>query len=116
MNCKPVPLLFAALWVGGCYSPEAKSINSDSAPSAIPAIKSAAEADDQAAIPRLVHDLSDNDSAIRFAAITALRKMTGKDFGYRYYETFDQRRVATNQWNQWLMEHPIATAMNNRSN
>ena len=116
MNCKAVPLLVVLLSVGGCFTPDAKSIDSDSAPSAIPAIKSAAEENDQAAIPKLVHDLGDTDPAIRFAAITALRKMTGKDFGYRYYGTTDQRQNAIVQWNQWLMEHPVTTAMNSRNN
>ena len=92
--------------VGGCFSPDPKSLTSDSPPSAIPAIKDAADQNDRKAIPRLVQDLSDQDSAIRFAAITALRRMTGEDFGYRYYESESERGPAITRWNEWLKAHP----------
>jgi len=94
--------------VGGCFSPDPKSIGSDSAPSAIPAIKSAADQDDRSAIPRLVQDLDDHDSAIRFAAISALKSMTGQDFGFRYYDGESARRPAVQRWRQWLKDHPSA--------
>jgi hypothetical protein len=106
MNCKQGIIIFAALGISGCYSPDPKSITSDSPPSAIPAIKEAGEKNDRSAIPRLVKDLDDNDSAIRFAAISALRKMTGQDFGYRYYDDEFTRRPAIDRWHQWMKDHP----------
>ena len=92
--------------VGGCFSPDPKSLNSSSAPSAIPAIKDAADKNDRKAIPRLVHDLDDRDSAIRFAAISALQRMTGQDLGYRYFDNEWDRRAAVQRWRQWLQDHP----------
>ena len=78
------------------------------APSAIPAIKAAADSNDRKAIPRLVQCLDDRDSAIRFAAISALKRMTGQDFGYRYYDDEWNRRQAIAQWHQWLKDHPTS--------
>ena len=99
-------MLLVGAAVGGCYSPDAKSLGSDSAASAIPAIKSAAVQDNRDALPRLVQDLDDPDSAIRFAAISALRRMTGQDFGYRYYDSPWARRPAVMRWRLWLKEKP----------
>ncbi len=95
-------MILAGGLVGGCYSPDPKSLSSNSAPSAIPAIKDAAIENNRSAIPRLVQDLSDSDSAIRFAAITALRRLTGQDLGYRYYDSEYDRRPAVKRWQQWV--------------
>jgi hypothetical protein len=98
--------LMVGIGVGGCFSPDPKSIKSDNAPSAIPAIKDAAVKNDRTAIPRLIQDLDDNDPAIRFAAITALQQMTGETFDYEYYQCTEDRRPAVKRWHQWLAEHP----------
>lgn len=92
--------------LSGCFSPDPKSLSSDSPPSAIPAIKTAADTNDRSAIPRLVQDLGSVDPAIRFAAIEALRQMTKQDFGYQYYASESERRPAVKRWQQWLKEHP----------
>lgn len=106
MNWKPGIIILAGFCISGCYTPQPKSLASDSAPSAIPAIKEAGDKNDRAAIPRLVQDLDDNDSAIRFAAISALKKMTGQDLGYRYYDDEFVRQPAIDQWKMWLKQHP----------
>jgi HEAT repeat protein len=106
MNCKTGIMVLAAGLVGGCFSPDPKSLGSDSAASAVPAIKTAADNNDRAAIPRLVQDLDDHDSAIRFAAISALKRMTGQDLGFRYYDDEWDRRSAVQRWWQWLKDHP----------
>jgi hypothetical protein len=106
MNWKIGIMVLAAGWVGGCYSPDPKSLSSDSAPSEIPAIKDAANRNDRGSIPRLVHDLDDKDPAIRFAAISALKRMNRQDLGYRYYDREYDRRAAVERWRQWLKDHP----------
>jgi hypothetical protein len=106
MNWKAGIILFAAGMLPGCYSPEPKSLNSDSAVTAVPAIKDAASDDDRRAVPRLVQDLEDNDPAIRFAAINALQRITGQTFDYRYYDDETQRKPAVQRWREWLKEHP----------
>jgi hypothetical protein len=95
-----------ALLTGGCFTPDPKSLNSDNAASADPAIKDAAIQDNRQAIPRLIVLLDDNDSAIRFAAICALEKMTGQTFDYHYYDDVPDRQPAIQRWQHWLAEHP----------
>jgi|SRR5579872_2966039 len=106
MNWKAGIVILAVTLVGGCYSPDPKSIHSSSAASAIPAIKTAAATNDRKAIPRLVEALDDHDPAIRFAAIAALKKMTGQDFDYRYYDGEWDRRLAVQRWRDWLKANP----------
>jgi hypothetical protein len=107
MNWKAGIIVVLVGSAGGCFTPEPKSLNAHGAPSAIPAIKAAAEARDRKAIPRLIADLDDNDSAIRFAAIYALERITGDTLGYRYYDDQDARKPALRRWQQWLKEHPV---------
>lgn len=108
MNWKVgIIVMLVCIMGGGCFSPDPPSIKSDSAPTAIPAIKEAATSDDRADIPRMIEDLNDPDSAIRFAAIEALQKMTGQTLGYRYYDDEPARRPAVQRWRQWLKDHPV---------
>jgi hypothetical protein len=108
MNWKAgIIVMSTGISASGCLSPDPPSINSDSPPRAIPAIKQAAQNDDRSAIPRLVHDLNDSDSAIRFAAIEALAKMTGQTLDYRYYDDESVRRPAVQRWREWLKMHPV---------
>ena len=103
MNFKAgIILLAVAAGAGGCFSPEKKSLTSDSPASAVPAIKDAAQGNDRTAIPRLVADLDDDDPAIRFAAIQALERITGQTLAYRYYDSAERRRAAVLRWQQWL--------------
>ena len=93
--------------VASCASsPSSPSIKSDAPDRAIPAIKSETAAGNKKAIPYLVHDLESTDAAERMYAIDGLRRLTGQDFGYVYYEETDQRQPAVDQWKHWLAEHP----------
>jgi hypothetical protein len=106
MNWKAATILLASITLSGCYSPEPASLTSKNAPSLIPAIKQAADQNDRSAIPLLVQDLDDHDSAVRFAAINALRQMTEQDFDYHYYVGKYDRQAAIGRWQQWLKENP----------
>ena len=111
MNWKAGIMIFAlslvtGSLVNGCFSPDPKSLTSTSAPSLITAIKDAANRNDRSAIPGLVQNLDDKDSAVRFAAISALTKMTGQDLGYRYYDSEYDRKPAVQRWRQWVKDHP----------
>ncbi|MDP9174000.1 MAG: hypothetical protein M3O30_09065 [Planctomycetota bacterium] len=92
--------------LGGCFSPDPKSLTSDSPASKIPAIKDAAATHNTRAIPGLIADLDSNDSAIRFAAITALKDITGETFDYHYYDDQPLREPAVKRWEEWLKAHP----------
>ena len=54
------------------------------------------------AVPLLVDRLDDQDVEVRFAAIGALRRITGEDFDYRFNEPADLRAPAVGRWRQWL--------------
>jgi hypothetical protein len=69
-------------------------------------MKEAAHIGDRKTVPQLMIDLESDDPAVRFYAIDALRKLTGEDFGYRYYDDNDQRKPALAHWKQWLASQP----------
>jgi hypothetical protein len=50
----------------------------------------------------LVDLLSDEDKAVRFYAIEALRCITGKDLGYKYQDRPDLRAEAVERWRKEL--------------
>ncbi len=103
---KTVVLVALSLLGTGCFTPEPKLLTSENPDSKIPAIKDAADHNDRAAIPKLIAALESEDSAIRFAAITALQRMTGQTMDYRFYDDPPQRRPAVDRWKQWLALHP----------
>lgn len=97
-------LVIALLLPAGCgfLSLGPAKLTSDDPAQKIPAIKWAARHDDRAAIPLLIKALSSQDSAIRFYAIYALRKITGHEFGYIYYASKASRRLSIARWKTWL--------------
>jgi hypothetical protein len=64
----------------------------------IRAIKWAGENKVQAAVPLLVDRLQEQDSAVRFYAIEALRRITGTDRGYDYKADAASRAQAVARW------------------
>ena len=70
----------------------------------IPAVKTDVQNKDQKDVAQMVLNLNDDDSAVRFYAIQGLQRLTGDDFGYRYYQDADGRAAAVAKWNQWLKQ------------
>lgn len=96
-------ILAAAFCMGSCTEPTGPRTVYNPNPSVkIPAIKRAVADRDLAAAPELVKNLDSDDPEVRFYAIEALCRLTGEDFGYRYYDDSDQRRAAVARWRQWL--------------
>ena len=52
-------------------------------------------------VPLLIERLSDTESDIRIFAGIALRKITGKDFGWRSWDSRIDRDNAIGRWRQW---------------
>ena len=52
----------------------------------------------------LVDRLDDEDDAVRFFAIGALDRLTGRRFGYRAYDPVEVRRLAVERWRRYLEE------------
>ncbi len=99
-------LMCSAAALTGCTEPRGpKSVKSDDLTLKAPAIVQDVERHDLKDVPQMVKDLSDADSAVRFYAIEGLRRLTGQDFGYHYYDDASQRQPAIIQWNQWLQQH-----------
>lgn len=94
------------LTVAGCFTaPRAPRDIADRDPSVkIPAIKAHAGQRNKGVVAQLVADLDNDDPAVRFYAITALRNITGQTFDYRYYDDEFQRRDALAKWQSWLEE------------
>lgn len=98
-------LVAACLSAGGCFPRADPSITAADPMDSIPAIQRAAETKDRKAIPALVAQLDNDDPAIRFYAIGALRAITGQDLGYHYFDETDERRPALRRWKQWVSQH-----------
>ena len=89
----------------GCRPPRGPvSIHSEDADLKIHAIRQDVGQNNKSDIPTMVADLKSDDPAIRFYSIQALRRLTHDDFGYRYYESDEQRAPAIAQWEKWLKQ------------
>ena len=88
-----------------CTAPRGPLVVTDPDPSIkIPAIKIAVARRDVSAVRQLVKDLESDDAAVRFYAINGLRRLTGENFGYLYYEEAEERRPALRRWQAWLAQ------------
>jgi hypothetical protein len=109
-------LLLAGLgllvFAGGCVPPRPKLVVTDADPSVkIPAIKKAVDERNLAATRQMVKDLESDDPAVRFYAVEGLRKLTGEDFGYSWFdEDDDARQAAVKKWQAWLAAQEPTTA------
>ena len=79
----------------------------------VAAAETAAREPDQALMAALVDRLDDEDSGVRFFAIAALDRVTGRRFGYRAHDSRRVRRVAVERWRRHLegaapraLDHP----------
>ncbi|MGA2497300.1 MAG: hypothetical protein ABSH20_06145 [Tepidisphaeraceae bacterium] len=98
---------------GGCAQPpdSKRGILDENPAVKIPAIKRAGAVKDATQASSLVDQLTDEDAAIRFYAIEALKYLAGDDLGYHYYDDRPQRDKAVERWRQWLLtQQPAATA------
>jgi hypothetical protein len=54
----------------------------------------------------LVANLASDDPSIRFAAISALQRLTGETNGYRFDGPWESRALAISAWKDWLAKQP----------
>jgi hypothetical protein len=100
-HTRPI-LLLLPLLTAGCFGHDKPSLTSPDPSLKIPAIKCAVQDRDQGADAQLVKDLDSDDAAVRFYAIQGLHRLTGQNFGYRYYDDDVQRLPALRRWQAWL--------------
>jgi len=96
-------VLLAAIGIGGCANdferPMRLSDLDDPNPTVrVMAAKWACDNKVVEAAAPLVNLLSDEDKAVRFYAIEALRCITGKDLGYKYQDSSSSRAEAVERW------------------
>jgi len=68
----------------------------------IAACVAAARARDRSVLGLLVERLDDPAAEVRVFAITALRKITGRDFNYHHHAGPGERLEAIRRWRSWL--------------
>ena len=101
-------VLVAAVGVGGCANElikgdfdrqmELSDLDDPSPTIRIMAAKWAGDNKVVEATGPLVDMLNDEDQAVRFYAIEALRRIAGKDYGYKYQDRADLRAEAVGRW------------------
>ena len=104
-------ILILSLWSVGCHmvgTEYRRQIQSEDPGRRVEAIIHAGEIRDQHAVPLLVDRLEDEDEGARMFAILSLKKITGKDMGYNYYQPANLRSQAVRRWRAWLLERSAA--------
>ena len=100
-------VLIATLTIGGCtVSPDPVGDVMTSLQSTNPSLRTravvkAGNEQDTRAIPLLIDRLEDSDPGVRMFAGLALRKITGEDMEWRFYESGYKRQDAVKRWRQW---------------
>jgi len=90
-------------WISGCHEDKGPRTVANEDPTVkIPAIQRDVKKRDLKEAPQMVKDLDSDDPAVRFYAIEGLKRLTGEDFGYRYYDDEDKRKPAVMRWQDWL--------------
>jgi hypothetical protein len=93
----------AVALLAGCQAPRGPvSVDSEDPDLHVLAIQRDVAEHDERDDPQLVRGLDDPDPAIRFYSIEGLRRLTGDEFGYRYYDGEDARKPAVARWRAWL--------------
>lgn len=87
--------------LSGCARAPRTDFESPYSGALIPAIVRAAERRDQEAVPRLIECLDNDDPAVRFAAIQALKRITGQTLDYDYAAPEPKRREHVDAWVRW---------------
>jgi len=93
------------------------NIQSEDPAERILAIRAAANARDAQSVPLLVDRLEDEDAAVRFFAILALEKITGRRFGYDYAKPDAGRCKAVAKWRAYVRsDHKDLAARRSEAN
>jgi len=64
----------------------------------------AGETRDRSTVALLVERLEDPNADVRFFAAGALRRITGKTFGYRHFDDVATRTEGVKRWRHWLAQ------------
>lgn len=110
VRCSAVLVL---VLVGGCVESTAQlrqKMESFDPARRIDAVVAAADSRATVLIPAIVDRLDDEDAGVRFYAILALDRLTGRRLGYDYAAPVGTRRQAVNAWRRFVARMPGAQA------
>lgn len=97
--------LSACLLVPACGPVEPSYV--DPTPAArLGAIRETAQSGRTEDIKELIVNLASDDSSVRFAAISALQRLTGETNGYRFNDPWETRALGISAWKAWLAKQP----------
>ncbi len=108
-----IALVFLGILVvgAGCVVPLEERLESERPRERVGAVYELAQRGDANAVRRMIPLLVDDDEGVRFYAAVALRRATGKDFGYRAQGPLAERARVVRRWVDWFVaEHPESEA------
>jgi HEAT repeat protein len=95
-------VITGAALVAGCSTSVEPSYQDPTPQARLGAIAESAKSGSDADLPHLIESLSSDDASVRFAAIGALRRITGQTHGYRFDASIAERSEAIARWKAWL--------------
>lgn len=99
MQALHLSMVVACFGLASCAPPAEKGGFESPSPGAkLYAITNAARTNDHSAVPELIEQLLSDDPVVRFAAIRTLEQLTGRTYGYQYYDELADRRRAVDRW------------------
>ena len=94
----------AGILVAGCVGDReavVRRLREDNPRVQVDAIYQVVRADDRTMVPELINLLESEDEGVRFLAASALHKLTGKDLGFHFANTPEERARIIGQWRAW---------------
>jgi hypothetical protein len=73
----------------------------------VQAARAAVDAGRRDLVPALIALLDDDDGSVRLFSNTALRKLSGRDFGFLPHGTLAERRAAVERWRRWASDQGL---------
>lgn len=101
--------LFACLLAPAC-GPVEPSYDDPTPAARLGAIRESAQSGSMDDIKELIVNLASDDSSVRFAAISALQRLTGETNGYRFNDPWETRALSISAWKAWLAKQPAPAA------
>lgn len=87
-------------------APVAPSYTDPTPAARLGAIRESAQSGNTDDAQSLVENLASDDPTVRFAAISALHRLTGETNGYRFNDPWETRALAISAWKAWLAKQP----------
>ncbi len=99
-----IPAAVVSVGCNGAGKDVASGLQSELGSERASACVRAGQQRDESVLPLLVDRLEDSDADVRLFAIGALKKIAGKDLGYRYYASESERSEVVRKWRNWLQQ------------